>query len=572
MKIFTTRIDTLMGVSYCVIAPEHNLVEHITTNEHKKSVNNYIKVAGLKTEIERLAEDDDKTGVFTGSYAIHPITGEHLPIWIADYVLDSYGTGCVMAVPAHDERDFVFAQKYNLPIKQVVICETCDETILPYTLKEGRLINSGEFNGLTVAEGKCKIAETLSDKTEFKVNYRLRDWLVSRQRYWGAPIPIIYCPECGTVPVNEVNLPVILPYDVEFLPTGESPLKKCTSFMNTICPKCGKNAQRDPDTLDTFVCSSWYFLRYPDSHNNKEAFNSELINKMLPVDKYIGGPEHAVMHLLYARFITKVLRDIGKLNFDEPFLSLVHQGLILGPDGSKMSKSKGNTVSPDEYIKKHGSDVFRLHLMFAFSYTDGGPWSDEGIKAILRFISRIENSVKNIAGNKFSIFTENLTPAEEKLNYKLHLTIKGVTDDAQRFHFNTVIAKLMELLNEVCNYENLETPKNIKIYTETVKTFIKLLAPFAPHFAEEMWEKLNGKESIFKSEWPKCKNILKKEVEIVVQINGKVRHKVTLSNGLDSETLKQKIMEEEKIKYLLKNKSIEKIFVVPNKLVSIVTK
>ncbi|HAA81562.1 MAG TPA: leucine--tRNA ligase, partial [Thermoanaerobacter sp.] len=341
-KVFTTRADTLYGATYVVIAPEHEIVDLITTEEYKQAVEEYKEYARKQSEIERLSTEKEKTGVFTGAYAIHPLTGEKLPIWIADYVLATYGTGCVMAVPAHDERDYEFATKYNLPIKRVIKGIGDVEDSLPF-VEYGVLVDSGEFAGLKSEEARIKIVEKLKQegRAEFKVNYRLRDWLVSRQRYWGAPIPVIHCERCGIVPVPEEDLPVLLPYDVEFAPTGESPLKKHEGFMNVTCPKCGGKALRDPDTLDTFVDSSWYFLRYPDNKNDKEPFNKEWINKMLPVDKYVGGAEHATMHLLYARFVTKALRDLGYLDFDEPFKSLVHQGTILGPDGSRMSKSKG---------------------------------------------------------------------------------------------------------------------------------------------------------------------------------------------------------------------------------------
>lgn len=570
MTVFTTRLDTLMGVTYCVIAPESHLVDKITTDEQRSEVDNYIKLTSQKTEIERLSNDNNKTGVFTGAYTVHPITEELIPIYIADYVLDSYGTGCVMAVPAHDERDFAFAKKYNLGIKQVISKDGSSETQLPYAAKDGILINSGEFNGLNVKDAAKAIASKLCGSAVYKVNYRLRDWLVSRQRYWGAPIPIIHCENCGIVPVSEKDLPVLLPYDVEFSPNGESPLKKCDSFMNVTCPKCGANAKRDPDTLDTFVCSSWYYLRYPDSHNSEKPFDPEIINKMLPVDKYIGGPEHAVMHLLYARFITKALRDMGFLNFDEPFLSLVHQGLILGEDGSKMSKSKGNTVSPDNYVNKYGSDVFRLHLMFAFAYTDGGPWSDDGIKAINRFISRIENVITKLDDEKSKNSKTDIEFQENELIYKCNETIKGVTADAEKFQFNTVVAKLMELLNQIYEYDSAVKNKNMTVYEETIKTFVKLLAPFAPHFCEEMWERLHEKPSIFKANWPEHKDIAKKEIEIVIQLNGKVRHKLMVENGISKEELEKIALSDSKVISLIDSRPIKKVICVKNKLVNIV--
>ena len=392
--VFTTRVDTLYGVSYVVLAPENKLVDKIVTPENKAAVEAYKEETAKQSEIERQSISKEKTGVFTGAYAINPINGKEVPIWVGDYVLASYGTGAVMAVPAHDERDFAFASKFNLPINRVIAPKDGSD-VVPY-FEHGILVNSGEFDGLTTDEAKVKIVEKLEKTNEGsqKVNYRLRDWLVSRQRYWGAPIPMIYCEKCGTVPVPEKDLPVELPYNVEFTPDGKSPLAKCEEFVNTTCPCCGGKAKREVDTLDTFVCSSWYYLRYPDNKNTKAAFDKEIIDKMLPVDMYVGGPEHACMHLLYARFITKALRDMGYLNFDEPFTSLVHQGLILGPDGLKMSKSKGNTISPDDYIKEYGADVFRMYLMFGFAYTEGGAWSDDGIKSVARFVDRIERNLE----------------------------------------------------------------------------------------------------------------------------------------------------------------------------------
>ena len=435
-NVFTTRVDTLYGVTYVVLAPENPLVDEITTEEYKEAVEAYKEAAKKQSEIERQSLTREKTGVFTGSYAINPVNGKQVPIWVGDYVLATYGTGAVMAVPAHDERDYAFATKFNLPIEKVI-----DGGTKELFTEDGILVNSGEFNGLTSAEAREAIVAKLEKMNlgRKKVNYRLRDWLVSRQRYWGAPIPIVHCEKCGTVPVPEDQLPVELPYDVEFTPDGKSPLAKCDSFMHTTCPKCGGDALRDPDTLDTFVCSSWYYLRYADNKNSEKAFDPDIINKMLPVDKYVGGPEHACMHLLYARFVTKALRDMGYLNFDEPFLSLTHQGLILGPDGQKMSKSKGNTISPDDYISQYGSDVFRLYLMFGFAYEEGGAWSDDGIKSIARFVDRAERLLDNaIEAIKAGGSKTTIDKAEKELNYWRHNAIKGVTEDAEKLQFNTL--------------------------------------------------------------------------------------------------------------------------------------
>ena len=397
LSVFTTRADTLMGVSYVVVAPESPLCTLLTTDECREKVEEYQAFTKKASDIDRMSTTREKTGVFTGSYAIHPITGKKVPIWASDYVIATYGTGVVMAVPAHDERDFEFAKKFDLPIQRVIASAPDAEDELPF-IEKGVLVNSGEFDGLNFKTAIDAIIEKLQPQgmAEKKINYRLRDWLISRQRYWGTPIPVVHCEKCGVVPVPDDQLPVLLPYDVEFRPDGESPLAKCDEFMNTTCPKCGAPAKRDPDTMDTFVDSSWYQLRYPDNKNDKEPFNRELIDKMCPVDKYVGGPEHAAMHLLYTRFFCKALRDMGYLDFDEPFTSLVHQGIILGPDGNRMSKSRGNTVAPDPYIQKYGSDVFRTYLAFGFAYTDGGPWSESGLQAIVKFTGRIDRLVEDV--------------------------------------------------------------------------------------------------------------------------------------------------------------------------------
>ncbi|TCO66375.1 leucine--tRNA ligase [Caldanaerobacter subterraneus] len=574
-RVFTTRADTLFGATYVVLAPEHELVDLITTEEYKEAVEEYKEYAKKQSEIERLSTEKEKTGVFTGAYAIHPLTGEKLPIWIADYVLVTYGTGCVMGVPGHDERDYEFATKYNLPIKRVIKGVGDIDDSLPF-VEYGILVNSEEFTGMTSEEARVKIVEKLKaeGKAEFKVNYRMRDWLVSRQRYWGAPIPIIHCERCGIVPVPEEDLPVLLPYDVEFEPTGESPLKKHAGFMNVTCPKCGGPALRDPDTLDTFVDSSWYYLRYPDNKNDKEPFNKEWINKMLPVDKYVGGAEHATMHLLYSRFITKVLRDLGYLNFDEPFLSLVHQGTILGPDGSRMSKSRGNVISPDDYIKQYGSDVFRLYLMFGFSYSEGGPWSDEGIRAIARFVNRVERFIEKFIETRQNPgkTKEEMEDAEKELNYVRHYTIKHVTLDADKFEFNTAIARIMELVNALYKYENEVEVKNMKFYEDVVRDFVKILAPFAPHFSEEMWERLGYEYSVFNQKWPEWdeKALERDMIEIAIQVNGKVRSKAQVPSNATDEELKQIALSDERVKSYLDGKEIKKVIIVKNRLVNIV--
>lgn len=574
--VFTTRVDTLFGVTYVVLAPENPLVTELTTAENKEAVENYKEEAKKQSDIERQSISREKTGVFTGSYAINPINGKEVPIWIGDYVLATYGTGAVMAVPAHDERDYSFAQKFNLPIERVIKSKKGDNDELPFT-EYGIMINSGEFDGLTTEEGKIKVVEKLAANSlgSQKVNFRLRDWLVSRQRYWGAPIPIVYCDSCGTVPVPENQLPVELPYNVEFAPDGKSPLAKSEEFINTTCPCCGGPAKREADTLDTFVCSSWYYLRYPDNKNSEKAFDTELINKMLPVDKYVGGPEHACMHLLYARFITKALRDMGYLNFDEPFLSLTHQGLILGPDGLKMSKSKGNTISPDQYIKEYGSDVFRMYLMFGFAYTEGGAWSDDGIKSVNRFVERIERILETSreAISKGENNKTTMDKAEKKLNFWRHNTIKSVTDDTEKMQFNTAIARMMEFINALSKY--IQEPQiNLTFLKEVISDYVKLLSPFAPHFSEEQWSLLGNSASIFNEAWPQFdeKALVKDEVEIAIQVNGKIKAKINVPSDLNEEGIKTAALEDKNIKAATEGKTIVKVIVIKGRLVNIVVK
>ena len=573
--VFTTRVDTLCGVSYVVLAPENKLVDEIVTLENKAAIEAYKEETAKQSEIERQSISKEKTGVFTGAFAINPINGKEVPIWVGDYVLASYGTGAVMAVPAHDERDFAFATKFNLPINRVIAPKDGSETELPYC-EHGVLVNSGEFDGLTTKEAKVKIVEKLAETNEGsqKVNYRLRDWLVSRQRYWGAPIPMIYCEKCGTVPVPEKDLPVKLPYDVEFAPDGKSPLAKCEEFVNTTCPCCGGKAKREVDTLDTFVCSSWYYLRYPDNKNTEAPFNKELIDKMLPVDMYVGGPEHACMHLLYARFITKALRDMGYLNFDEPFTSLVHQGLILGPDGLKMSKSKGNTISPDDYINEYGSDVFRMYLMFGFAYTEGGAWSDDGIKSVGRFVDRIERNLE-IAREAINSGNSKTTidKAEKELNFWLNTAIKGVSEDGEKMQFNTAIARMMEFINALSKY-NKEEVKNTSFLKEVCESFIKILAPFAPHFSEEQWSLFGNTTSVFNESFPEFdpKALVKDEVEIAIQVNGKIKAKINVASDLDEEGIKAAALADENIVKNTEGKNIVKVIVIKGRLVNIVVK
>lgn len=569
IAVFTTRVDTIMGLSYLVISPEHRIVSEITTDACRGAVEEYVREAAKKTEIDRMATDKEKTGVFTGAYAVHPLNGELIPIWLGDYVIASYGTGAVMAVPAHDERDFVFAEKFRLPIQQVIRGND-ENTQLPYCEK-GFLVNSGKYDGLSSKEAIQAIEADLEQmgKGRHVTNYRLRDWLISRQRYWGAPIPIVYCEKCGEVPVDEKDLPVELPYDVEFRPDGKSPLASCAEFVHTTCPHCGGPAVRETDTLDTFVCSSWYYLRYCDPQNHDQAWDVEKAAKLMPVDKYIGGIEHAAMHLLYARFIYKVLRDLGLAKGDEPFASLIHQGTILGVDGQKMSKSKGNTVSPDEYIEKYGSDVFRTYLAFGFAYTDGGPWSDDGIKAIHAYFKKITNML-----SRFDEGQKDMTDVyeeDDELEFTRHTTIKRVTDGIENFQFNTSIARMMEFRTAIAKYQK-KVNRSRPYERDVLIDFIKLLSPFAPHFAEEVWESLGFKESIFNSSWPvaDAAKTVSKTVEMVIQINGKIKDRITVANDADTKEIEKLALEQPAVVQNIAGHEIKKVIIVKNRLVNIV--
>ena len=557
-RVFTTRCDTLFGATYCVLAPEHELVDKITTPEQKEAVDNYKEQASKQSEIERTSTTKEKTGVFTGSYAINPVNGKKIPIWISDYVLSTYGTGAIMAVPAHDERDYSFAKKFDLEI--IPVLEGGDVSKEAY-IGDGVHINSDFLNGLNKEEAIEKMSTWLKENNlgEKTTNYKLRDWLVSRQRYWGAPIPIIYCDDCGIVPVKEEDLPVKLPMDVEFTPDGESPLKKCDSFMKCKCPNCGRDAHREADTLDTFVCSSWYYLRYPDAHNDKEPFNKDIVNKLLPVDKYVGGVEHACMHLLYARFFTKALRDMGYLNFDEPFKSLVHQGLILGPDGEKMSKSKGNTVAPDPLVEEYGSDVLRGYLMFGFNYVEGGPWTDDGIIAINKFYRKVERLCEAIKEDD-SRYND--------IDKVLHNSIKVIRNDIEKFQFNTSMSKIMEYTNILVKYEQSGIPRYY------IEQLLLLLAPFAPHLTEELWQSIGNEYSIHNQSYPEFdeKVLIEEEKEIAVQVNGKLRATIKINISDSEDEVKEKALNAENVKKHTEGHEIVKVIVIKGKIVNIVVK
>ncbi len=564
-RVFTTRADTLGGVSYIVFAPEHAWIDEITTPEQKQAVDEYRSAVAKMSEIERQSTTKEKTGVFTGAYAINPLTGEKVPVWIADYVLSTYGTGIVMGVPAGDERDFEFANKFALPIKPVIEYRDGKEHPLP-TVEYGFVCNTPGFDGMTSKEAQDAILAKLEKegKGGKKINYRLRDWSVSRQRYWGAPIPVIHCEHCGAVPVPEKDLPVELPEGVNFTPDGRSPLGKCEEYMNVTCPICGKPARRDPDTLDTFVCSSWYYLRYPDANNASAPFDGALIDKVLPVDKYVGGAEHACMHLLYARFITKALRDMGYLHFDEPFTSLVHQGLILGPDGTKMSKSRGNIVNPDTYVNEYGSDIFRLYLLFGFSYFEGGPWNDDGIKSIAKFVDRFER----IVTKKYEGANQD-DKADKELLYALNYCIKAVTADLENFSFNTAVARVMELVNAMYK---IDGKASAGVWEETVDKLIRLVAPMMPHIAEELYSARGENGFVVCAPYPVCdeSKLVLDSVELAVQVNSKIRAKIVVPSSADNAEIERITLSDSAVLSALEGKTPKKVIVIKGRLVNIV--
>ena len=581
ITVFTTRPDTLFGVTYIVIAPEHPLVDKLAKPEFKNGVLTYRDSIKSLTEIERTSTIKEKTGVPIGAYAINPVNGEKVPIWIADYALLTYGTGCVMAVPGHDERDFEFATKFKLPIRKVILepgTKEDDELKSAFT-EVGKMINSGEFTGLNSDDGIEKISNYLESKNlgKKKVNYRLRDWLISRQRYWGTPIPIIHCPKCGEVPVEEKNLPVELPYDVEFKPGGESPLTTNKNFYDVKCPKCGSDAHRDPDTMDTFVDSSWYYFRYLNPKFDSKIFDTSLTDNWIPVDMYVGGAEHATMHLLYARFIHKILRDIGLTKSDEPFLNLVHQGTITN-QGAKMSKSKGNVVNPDEFTSKFGTDVFRLYLMFMGPYEMGGDWSDKGIAGTDRFVQRTYELFNRFPkaldkASSINIYQIDLLNEEEKIVYrKTNQTIKKFDEEVNNFRFNTAIASLMELLNELTKSLEKCSPE---IQSFTLERFGILLAPVAPHLAEECLQIIGKKDSIFQNTiWyePDPLALIEDKVNIAVQINGKLRATIEMPMNSEQAAVKQSALGDEKVVKYIEGKTVVKEIFVKNKIYNIVVK
>ena len=580
LDIFTTRPDTLYGVTYMVLAPEHPYVKELTAGtQYEPAVAAYLDRVQHMTDIERTSTTNEKTGEFIGRYAINPVNGKKVPIYISDYVLMDYGTGAIMAVPAHDQRDFEFAKKFGLDIIPVV--DTDDPEIDVYNLKEafaaeGNMINSEMFTGMNNKEAIVKIIDYLEEKGIGKksINYRLRDWLISRQRYWGTPIPMIYCDSCGWVPEKEENLPVLLPTDVEFTGKGESPLTTSKTFAHAVCPKCGKPARREMDTMDTFLDSSWYFLRYCDAKNDKEAFNLDKVKYWMSVDQYIGGVEHAILHLMYARFFQMALYDLGLVNTEEPFINLLTQGRVI-KDGKKMSKSIGNVVSPAEIIEKYGADTARLFILFAAPPERELDWSDKGVEGSYRFLNRVHRLVFEFAEQCKSAPAQYKleNKADKELAYAMNYTIKKVSDDVGgRFNFNTAISSIMELVNEMYKYK--EGTINQGLFKAAIENLVLVLSPFTPHICEEMWEHLGHDTFIYSEAWPVCDEsaLVRDTIEIVVQINGKVKEKMDIPAGLGKDELEKLAMENEKVQKLTSGKNVVKVIAVPGKLVNIVVK
>ena len=581
---YTTRPDTVYGITFLALAAEHPLIEKICQNNPKaEEIRAFCKKAQNQSEMERTSSESEKEGIFTGLYAINPFNGNKVEIWVTNYVLAEYGTGAVIGVPSEDQRDWMFATKYNLNI--IITLQPKDrelkleEMTEAYVDKAGVLVNSAEFSGMDIKAAM----KGIMDKAEAegfgkrRVNYRLRDWLISRQRYWGAPIPVIYCPDCGEQLVPEDQLPVMLPEDVKFEQGAVSPLAQSESFVNCTCPKCGKPARRETDTMDTFICSSWYYLRYTDPHNDKLPFDKDKVNYWAPVDQYIGGIEHAILHLLYSRFFTKVLRDAGMVDFSEPFTNLLTQGMVL-KDGSKMSKSKGNVVSPEEIISQYGADTARLFILFAAPVDRDLDWSDEGVAGASRFLKRVWRIMEvfedKIKSGQDEYDVSSLTDEEKELRRVLHTTIRKVTEDIRdRFMFNTAISSIMELVNAFYVFQNSESI-NGNLVREVSIDLIKMLAPFAPHMTEELWSILIGEGSVHQQKWPECDEAatVKAEVQIVLQINGKVRDRIMIATGISREEMEVAAKANARVQELTAGKTIVKMICVPDKLVNIVVK
>lgn len=586
VAVYTTRPDTAYGVTFMALAAEHPLIKKICENNPKADeINAFCERVRNQSEIERTSSESEKEGVFTGVYCINPFTGRKVEIWVTNYVLYDYGTGAVMGVPTGDQRDWMFADKYGIE-KIVTICPVgkelkLEEMTCAYEEKEGMLVNSGEFTGMEMH----KAMSAIMDKAEAegfgkrRVNYRLRDWLISRQRYWGAPIPIIYCPHCGEVLVPEDQLPVRLPEDVSFTAGAKSPLATSEEFVHCKCPKCGADATRETDTMDTFLCSSWYYLRYTDAHNDKMPFDKELNNYWGPVDQYIGGIEHAILHLLYSRFFVKVLRDAGLVDYDEPFSNLLTQGMVI-KDGAKMSKSLGNVVSPEEILSEYGADTARLFILFAAPPERELEWSDQGVEGSFRFLNRIWRIVQAFEAVLAQKVTEydhsNLNEADKDLRRVLHSSIKKVTNDIEtRFNFNTAISTMMELVNALYAYKEAAKEPNAGLIYEAISDLIKMMSPFVPHITEELWRgAIDANSSVHEQSWPECdEEALKVDnVEIVLQVNGKVRGRLTVPAEVTKEELEKIAMADTNVQAHIGDATVRKVICVPGRLVNIVAK
>ncbi len=574
IEIFTTRPDTLFGATYMVLAPEHKLVPKLTKPDKKKEIEEYIRQSTKASEVERLSTDKEKTGIFTGSYATNPVNGEKIPIWIGDYVLATYGTGAIMCVPAHDVRDFAFAIKYKLPIIEVISPDGNEHKLEEAYTEPGTVINSAEYNGLKSEEFKKVITEWLekNKKGNTDINYKMRDWLISRQRYWGAPIPIIHCEKCGAVPVPKDELPVKLPHVHNFEPAGDgkSPLARVDEFVNTTCPKCGGKAKRETDTMDGFDCSSWYFLRYTSPHETDRPFDPEKVDYWLPVDVYVGGAEHAVMHLIYARFWTKVMFDAGLVKFSEPFTKLLNQGMLLGSDHQKMSKSKGNVVTPDSMVKLYGADALRGYILFMGPFEGEVIWEEKGCAGVHRFLGRLWEMVTE---NKYGD-SEIPDETETELRRLQHKLILKVTSDIENFRFNTSVSSFMETYNNLSKYMDNPTVTGSKIWKEVIESYLILLAPICPYITEEMWGKLGNSESIHLQSWPVGdeKLAIDQSVKIPIQVNGKLRDMIIVPVGTPEEKLRELALASEKVQRYIGDKKVIKVIIPRGKLVSIVVK
>lgn len=581
LKIFTTRVDTLFGVTYMVLAPEHPYVNSLVEGtEYEQAVKEYIDRCQHMSDIERTSTSNEKTGVFIGKYAINPVNGKEVPIYISDYVLMGYGTGAIMAVPAHDERDFDFATKFGLDIIPVVDPGNPDidvNNLKEAFVAEGTMINSGKFDGMNNREAIKKVIEWVEEEGIGKatVNYRLRDWLISRQRYWGTPIPMIHCEHCGWVPEKEENLPVLLPTDIEFTGKGESPIATSKTFVDTVCPVCGAPAKREIDTMDTFLDSSWYFLRYCDPKNENEVFDKEKVKYWMNVDQYIGGVEHAILHLMYARFFQMALYDLGLVTDEEPFKNLLTQGMV-NKDGKKMSKSLGNVVSPAEILEKYGADTARLFILFAAPPEKELDWSDAGVEGSFRFLNRVYRLVYETV-QKYGFKTTDFeirNDNDKQLNYMANYAVKKVSDDAGgRFQFNTAISTIMEFVNELYRYKELPDV-NEGLINACIEKLVLILSPFTPHVCEEMWEYLGHTGSLYNVGWPAYDEsaLVKDSVEIVIQINGKVKEKMSVASGLGRDELQKTVMESEAAVRAVDGRNVVKVIAIPDKLVNIVVK